>query len=220
MESLRSNGKVQDSLNEKSNYLLLAKAEKWGLGLTEYRASPAGKSAQPTELPRGFMRTKGFASASAVFHPNCQNGATFRYLGRQKVGGRETYVLAFAQQPDKAKMIGMFIANGISEPELTQGVAWTDAQNYQIIRLRTDLLKPLQKVRLIRQTTEIQYAEVHFKDNPAGLWLPQVVTVTVQWKGRTFRNSHHYSDFKLFDVATKEKRKQASLSPETGASVN
>jgi hypothetical protein len=81
--------------------------------------------------------------------------------------------------------------------------------------MRTDLLKPLPKVRLVRQTTEIHYGEVHFKQIPLAFWLPREVTVTVQWKGRVFRNSHRYSDFRLFNVETREKRKQAALAPET-----
>jgi hypothetical protein len=36
---------------------------------------------------------------------------------------------------------------------------------------------------------------------------PQKIAVTVDWKGKTFRNSHRYSDFKLFNVATEERRK-------------
>ena len=208
VENLRPDGHVKESLSEKSNYLLLAKPEKWGLGLTEYRATPDGKKAQAAELRPGFMRTKGFASASVVFHPSCQSDMNFRYLGRQQIDGREAFVIAFAQQPEKAKMVGRMIVNGVSEPALVQGVAWADARDYQIVRMRTDLLKPLPKVRLARQTTEIQYGQIHFKDTPAGLWLPQEVIVTVQWKGRTFRNSHSYSNFKRFNVATEEKRKQ------------
>jgi hypothetical protein len=84
--------------------------------------------------------------------------------------------------------------------------------------LRTDLLKPLPKVRLIRETTEIHYDLVRFKESPARLWLPQEMIVTVQWRWRTFRNSHHYSDYKFFNVATEEKRKEASQLP--GPMVN
>jgi tetratricopeptide (TPR) repeat protein len=208
VENLRADGQVKEHASEKSNYLLLAKPEKWGLGLTEYRATPDGRRAQDEELRSGFMRTKGFASASVVFHPNCQSEMNFRYLGHQQIEGREAFIIAFAQQPERAKMVGRMIVNGVSEPALIQGIAWVDAGDYQIIRLRTDLLKPLPKVRLARQTTEIQYGQVHFKDTPAGLWLPQEVVVTVQWKGRTFRNSHSYSNFKHFNVATEEKRKQ------------
>jgi hypothetical protein len=208
VENLRPDGKVKDSLSEKYNYLLLARPEKWGLGLTEYRATPDGTRAQAEESRPGFMRTKGFASASLVFHPNCQSEMNFRYLGHQRIDGWEAFVIAFAQRPEKAKMVGRMIVNGVSQPALVQGIAWVDAENYQIVRLRTDLLKPLPKVRLARQTTEIQYGQMHFKDTPAGLWLPQEVIVTVEWKGRTFRNSHSYSKFKHFNVATEEKRKR------------
>ena len=83
-----------------------------------------------------------------------------------------------------------------------------DPRTYQIVRMRTDLLRPLTKVRLNRQTTEIHYAEVNFKDSPAPLWLPQEVTVTVEWKGKTYRNSHTYSNFKHFNVGAEEKRKK------------
>jgi hypothetical protein len=178
------------------------------LGLTEYRATPEGKAVEAQGPTTGSIRTKGFASASWVFHPNCQEDVRYRYLGRQKVQGQEMAVLAFAQQPEKAKMIGMVIVDGISEPALIQGIAWVDTTNYQITRMRSDLLRPLAKLRLARQTTEIQFVEVHFNDAPSGLWLPQNVTVTVEWKGKTFRNSHTYSNFKRFNVAAAEKLKQ------------
>ncbi len=207
MENLGQNGKVKASATEKANYLLLARSENWGLGLTEYRANRE-KNGQNTDPQIGSLRSSGFASASVVFHPSCQNETSFRYLGRQRIGEREVLVIAFAQQPGKAKRIGEFVANGVSEPALVQGIAWVDAQDYHIVRMRTDLLRPLAKVRLVRQTTEIRYGEVHFKDVSAGVWLPQDVIVTVQWRGRTFRNSHHYSDFKLFNVGAEEKRKQ------------
>jgi hypothetical protein len=207
VENLGAKGQVRGFQTEKGNYILLAKREKWGLGLTEYRAKPDGTNTDPQAPPAGSMRTKGFASASLVFHPICQDDIRYRYLGRQKIDGQEMFVLAFAQQPEKAKMIGMVIVNGVAEPALVQGIAWADATDYQIIRMRTDLLRPLSKLRLSRQTTQIQYVEVHFKDAPSGLWLPQVVTVTVEWKGKTFRNSHTYSNFKRFNVATEEKQK-------------
>ena len=132
----------------------------------------------------------------------------FRYVGRLRIEGQDMLVVAFAQQPEKSKMVGLVIINGVSEPALVQGIAWAGSADYQIMRMRTDLLRPLSEVRLSRQTTEISYAEMHFKDAPAGLWLPQRVTVTVEWKGRTFRNSHTYSNYKRFNVATEEKRKQ------------
>ena len=50
---------------------------------------------------------------------------------------------------------------------------------------------------------------MRFTEISAPLWLPRDVTVTVEWKGKKFRNLHHYSHYKLFQVETKEKLKAA-----------
>jgi hypothetical protein len=151
------------------------------------------------------MLTSGFASASLLFHPKYQSQATFRYLGRQRVNGRDAYVIAFAQQPGKARLNGGFKSGGITIPTFTQGLAWVDSQSYQITRLRTDLLRPLPEVNLERETTEIAFGEVHFKGIAEGFWLPQQVTVTVDWNGKHLRNEHRYSEFKLFNVQATQK---------------
>jgi tetratricopeptide repeat protein len=210
-ERLGRNGKVAESMDQKFHYLLLAHPEKWGLGLEEFRADEKGARTALTGLQGGFMLTAGFASASLLFHPAYQSGAAFRYLGRQTIDGRATDVVAFAQKPDKAKVMGRFNTDEATVLTLTQGLAWIDLANYQIVRMRTDLLKSAPKVRLERETTEIHFDQVRFKEIPSPLWLPREVVVTVQWKGKTFRNLHEYTDFKLFNVETHEKRKTAAL---------
>ncbi len=204
-ERLHGNGKVGTSLRQDFQYLLLAQREKSGLGLEEYRTDAAGARTMPRGLEVGFMLTAGFASASLHFHPAYQSESTFRYLGRQRMEGRETYVVAFAQRPQTARLLGTFSVSTTSAPTLTQGVAWVDCDSYQIIRMRTDLLRPLEKFRLDKQTTEIRYGEVHFKDIPSPLWLPRKVAVTVKWKGKILRNWHTYSGFKLFHVESHQK---------------
>lgn len=210
-ERLGHNGKVAESMDQKFHYLLLAHPEKWGLGLEEYRADEQGSRTALHGLEGGFMLTAGFASASLLFHPAYQAGAAFRYLGRQTIDGHDTDVVAFAQKPDKAKLMGRFNTDEATVLTLTQGLAWIDPTNYQIVRMRTDLLKAASKVRLERETTEIHFDQVRFKEIPSPLWLPREVVVTVEWKGKTFRNLHEYSDFKLFNVETREKRKTAAL---------
>ena len=54
-----------------------------------------------------------------------------------------------------------------------------------------------------RETTEVRYAEVHFKNASSSFWLPREVVVTVEWKDKLVRNAHRYSDFHLFNVETK-----------------
>jgi hypothetical protein len=75
------------------------------------------------------------------------------------------------------------------------------------------LLAPQPSIRLERQTTEITYEPVQFKEIAAVMWLPSEVAVTVQWRGRTFRNSHTYSRFRLFNTEVKEKTRGIEPTP-------
>jgi len=191
-ERLSKEGKVKDFQELKFQYLLISQPRQGRLELEEYRTNSHGDRTAPTGLESGFMLTSGFASASLLFHPNYQSGANFRYLGRQSVNGKLMYVVAFAETPDKAQMIERFNTND---------------------GLRTDLLKPEGKIRLQRQTTEITYDPVQFKQVASTVWLPSEVAVTVQWAGKTFRNMHKYSDFKLFNTGTEERVHPVDVPP-------
>jgi hypothetical protein len=204
-EKLTHKGKVEGTLDQKFQYLCLAPQEETGLGFTEYRANMAGEKGLPQGLNDGYMLTSGFASASLIFHPTYQGEATFRYLGRQKIGGRDTFVLAFAQRPEKARLYGRFKMGETSMPTFSQGLAWVDAGSYEILRLRSDLLRPLLDVRLEKETTEIDFSENHFKSIAEAFWLPREVRVSVDWNGKSLRNRHAYSDFKLFNVGATER---------------
>jgi hypothetical protein len=204
-EKLGRNQKALATHDQKFRYLCFTPAEDWGPGFDEYRVDLSGAQASPHGVHDGLMLTSGFASASLLLHPNYQSQATFRYLGRQKVNGRDAYVIAFAQQPAKARLSGGFRSGEISMRTLSQGLAWVDSESYQITRLRTDLLMPLSEVNLERETTEIAFGEVHFKGMAEGFWLPQQVTVTVDWNGKHLRNEHRYSEFKLFNVEAIDK---------------
>ncbi len=212
-ERLSKEGKVKDFQNLKFQYLLVSQPQQGRLELQEYRTDERGYPTGPTGLDSGFMLTSGFASASLLFHPAYQSGAKFRYLGRQTVKGKTMHVVAFAEIPDKAQMIERFNTHDTSVLVVFQGLAWIDSETDKIVRLRTDLLKPESKIRLERQTTEITYDPVQFKQVASTVWLPSDVAVTVEWAGKTFRNTHHYSDFKLFNTGTEEHVKPVKIPP-------
>jgi hypothetical protein len=207
-EKLQRRGKIAGSQDQEFNYLWLMEPDPTGPGITEYRADKSGGTATQKGLDDGFMLTSGFTSAALYFHPLYRGEAQFRYLGRQKSGGREYYVVAFAQYPGKARVAGAFRVNGAPKSTYFQGLAWIDAGNYEIVRLRQDLLAPLPEIRLERQTTEIDFGAVRFKKFPEEFWLPQRVSVAVDWSGKRLRNEHRYSKFELFNVSATENEKQ------------
>jgi tetratricopeptide (TPR) repeat protein len=199
-EILHRDGKVSSTLKRSFQYLLTTWPDNSRPALDEYRTE--GREASPSQDVReqDFMLTRGFASAPEHFLPAYQAESTFAYLGRQRMDGHETHVVAFAQRPEVARLLVTFRTGEAGAQALTQGVAWADRDTYQIIRMRTDLLYPIALARLDRVTTDIHYSEVRFQDAALNLWLPRDVVVTVDWNGKLLRNRHSYSDFHLFRV--------------------
>jgi Flp pilus assembly protein TadD len=205
-ERLRADGKIRSSQRQKFQYLLLSNPDKENLSLEEYRTDPHGERVGLFALGEGFMVTSGFASHSLHFHPAYQPGSLFRHLGHQMVGGRNTYVIAFAQRPETAMTFEAFRVNRVETTVLVQGVVWVDSVNNQIIRMHTDVLRNSNElIRLQRQTTDVRFGEVYLPGRASRLWLPHEVAVMVEWNGKTFRNLHRYSDFREFHVLARQK---------------
>ena len=218
-EKLNRDGKSSASLESKYRYLAMAPSHPWGPSIDEYRADWQGKESPQMGLSENTMLTEGFVSAPLVFHPTYQNGSTFRLLGRQKVKGRNTYVIAYAQDPTKSRLSGSFTFGNTTRTTYTQGLAWIDMENYEILRIFSDLLNPLPQVRLNKETTDIKFSAVQFKQVTQKFWLPEAVTVTLDWNGRVYRNSHAYSDFLVSNVEATQKigkPKEKQMAPKDG----
>jgi hypothetical protein len=234
MERLQPGGKVEASDKKTFRFLVVARHDRNNTIMEEYRTDLNGKVVEPNASLGGLALTKGHASAAINFLPACRPNSFFRYLGKQKVGGEETVVVGFAQRPGWAELIGRLETPRGTALILVQGLAWIDPTSYQILRMRTDLLAPRADVGVKALTTEISYAEYHFPEIPGGLWLPREIVVNsewqgwtdyspmnrstfsqdpdrrvgrvgTQWNGKTYRNTHRYSDYQLFGSTTKLK---------------
>jgi hypothetical protein len=204
-QRLDGDGKIIFTQESKYRYLALIPIHPWGPSIDEYRADSVGKETGQAALSEDTMLTDGFVSAPLLFHPTYQSGSNFLMVGRQKVKGRNTYVIAYAQDPAKSVLSGTFRRGIDSLPTYKQGFVWVDAETCQIVRLISDLLTPLPEARLDKQSTDITFGEVHFKNLNQGFWLPEDVTVTLNWNDRTYRNNHAYSDFLLSDVKSTQR---------------
>lgn len=76
---------------------------------------------------------------------------------------------------------------------------------FRILRLRTDLQPPAGAEGVLKETTQILYAEVTFAQGGKTLWPPREVTVTGQLNPYLFRNQHRYSDYRLFKVEVEQR---------------
>ena len=207
---------LSDSNYQEGYYVVLMISRGGQDQFDEYRTDLKGKTAEGGGSRQGFLLTRGFAGTEVYLHPSRQRESTFRYLGRQAKAGQPCDVIAFAQRVGQATPIG-FTTSSVSAPLLEQGVVWIDSATHQILRMQTDLLAPLTQIGLMSSRAEIEYAPVHFATLDRTLWLPTEVKVVVNFRGAIYTNRHQYSDWRLFNVETKEVHEGPPLAPKNPA---
>lgn len=208
------------------DYLIVPHVEGTEISLNEFRADlktgekfqvdnvkPASQQAgqaAPVEMTRAREQqppasdagrqplSQGFASSWVYFFPHNQMQSAFRYLGEQKLDGRRSVVLAFAQKPETVTSPGLFRYQGRSVPMYFQGVAWFDPSDFRILRIRTELLFPLPDVALQQLSADIQFAATRISSVSTILDLPKDVNVTSVVGGATVREHHTYADYRIF----------------------
>ena len=202
-EQLNAKGDVKQNQRVQDEYLILHRGHEWGAS-AEYRMDGKGNRLGLIGLEKGYPVTSGFALSCIMFSTVAQAQSTFRYLGEQKMDSRETYVLGFAQKPGEATFTTAMLGTGGTQVDLlTQGTLWVDKNNFQIVRMRSDLLAPNKELRLDWETTEVALGEVQLQDVPNPLWLPTNVDVYMEIDNQKFRNVHHYTNYRRYRVSVK-----------------
>jgi hypothetical protein len=218
-ERLSRTGRVTASEDVRDNYLILRSSNQGRTDVREYRMDARGNPLGQIGIHNGFLVTFGFAFMCNYFSSGFQQESTFRYLGEEKIAERDTYVVAFAQKPAEATLVVSLAGKGDTSVRLLmQGIAWVDKSNFQITKMRTDLLAPRPDVELARQTTELSLSQVQLLDVASPLWLPKDVKVYLQFKTidrvhnqfyeqsfyeENYRNEHHYTDYRRYRVSSK-----------------
>ena len=206
------------AMRRKFSYLILSHRGKDAVTLEEYRVDLQSNVPQPDDaLSAGTSASTqarmgnagasplahGFAYMWVLFYPSNRAESTFRYLGQQKIDRHKTLVLAFSQKPGFVRTPGEVRFEGRSVPIFHQGVAWVEASDFRIVRLRTDLLSPLPDVQLRSLTAEVHFGETQVAGVTSPLWLPREVVVTSDVNGLTSRDRHAYSNYRAYGVQTK-----------------
>lgn len=211
---LNAQGKVTTRLKVEDDYLIIRRGTEMLGNVREYRMDAKGNRMDQVGLAKGYLVTFGFALICNYFSTAFQPESQFRYLGDQRIGSRDTFVVAFAQQPGKATLYSTLTGRkGTRVHMLMQGIAWVDKSNFQLVRMRTDLLAPYPEVGLDQQTTDVTLSKVQLLDMGSPLWLPQDVKVYLRLKTfdsdpeqiyeLSFRNEHRYTNYRRYRVSTK-----------------
>jgi tetratricopeptide (TPR) repeat protein len=202
-ESINKYGIASAPEKRKFDYLVSIQDLKPGyLGVTEYRN---GGGAQ-TEFPDGVV-TSGLPALVLVFHPYYAPNYEMTCEGLARAGGALAWQIHFRQIPGKPNALKsyQFGMNGPSYSVALKGRAWISADNYQILRMETDIVAPIPQIKLLAEHTAIEYGPVNFQRDNVTLWLPQSAEVYFAWAGKQMHRRHSFSNYLLFGVDEKQR---------------
>jgi tetratricopeptide (TPR) repeat protein len=197
-ESINRFGIASAPEKRKFDYMVAIQDLKPGyLGVTEYRN---GGGAQ-TAFPEGVV-TSGLPALVLVFHPYYAPNYEMTCEGLARMGGLPAWQIHFRQIPGKPNELKsyQFGVNGPSYAVALKGRAWISADNYQVVRMETDIVAPIPQIKLLAEHTAIEYGPVNFKRDNVTLWLPQSAEVFFAWRGKQMHRRHSFNNYLLFGV--------------------
>ncbi len=182
------------------DYVVLVSRNHWGLfQLDEYRNG----SVDPAQFPAGIA-TVGLPAMALIFHPLLASDFDFKCEGLGQSGGRAAWQIHFAQRPDRPSRIRQYVIQKNSYPVPIRGRAWIDPGTDQVVRLDSELIKPIPEIALTKERLSIEYGSVEFHSNGQRLWLPQVAELYAERGTVRYYRRHAFTNFKLFTVATNQ----------------
>jgi tetratricopeptide (TPR) repeat protein len=196
-------GAVSSSEKRSFTYMVSIQEIRPGfLSVDEYRTN----GANPVNFPDGLI-TDGLPALVMIFHPFYVGNYDITCEGLARLSSGLAWQVHFRQRPDKpianrGFRVGM---RGSSLPVALKGRAWILAENHQIVRLETDLVRPVPEIRLVAERTAIEYGAVSFLDGKVNLWLPRSADVYVDWEGVRVHRRHSLENYLLFSVDEQER---------------
>jgi tetratricopeptide (TPR) repeat protein len=182
----------------KFDYLVSIQSSLAGpLSVSEYRNGGGTQS----QFPDGIA-TNGLPALVLIFHPYYATNYDMVCEGLARTSRGLAWQIHFRQLPDKTNGIKsyQFGMNGPNYQVKLKGRAWISADNYDILRLESDIVAPIPQIRLMADHTNIEYGPITFREANTTLWLPQSAEVYFAWLGRRIHRRHEFSNYLLFGI--------------------
>jgi tetratricopeptide (TPR) repeat protein len=130
----------------------------------------------PGQFPGG-VETRGLPALAMIFHPDNVGNFDIACEGLAQRSNGLAWQVHFRQRSDRPNTMRRYRlgSEGQSYPVAIKGRAWIAADTYQLVRLETDLISPLQVIRLNADRAVVEYGPVHFRERQLDIWLPSLL---------------------------------------------
>lgn len=202
----RKNGKPRYSANQVFSYVAEIDQASGSFWVEEYRSAKTQGEPPP-------LSDTGTAAFALIFHPQKIGNFEFHCEARTEVNGISAWQLRFEESPDPRKSFHQIRIDRSIYQLRFKGRAWIAADDYQILRLQTDLVAPISQIHLQQEHLDITYAPVDFDKRKLRVWLPENASMQIRYRGHSYQRVHNFSHFQLFLVVTEQTVKEPIPGP-------
>jgi hypothetical protein len=200
---LNDSGNTVEKKESNFDYLVLLTHVGSELSLVESRLpSTPDRAARGGQAP--LLLSNGFSLLFLVFHPYYAPGFEYTLGDEQMLAGRRFATVQFRHIRGTRSPAALAVRGREYQMDL-EGTAFIDPANGSIARITAGLAVDMADVGLRQFLTTIDYAPVTLQADT--YWLPERVTVDAQSRHQHWRNTHQFSKYKRFGVATQEQVK-------------
>ena len=191
------------------NYVASFTESKQGsIAVDEYRQEHLGLADFPDQIS-----SSGFATLALVFHPKMRDSFEMVCEGLGELRGQPTCLVHFKQREDRPAQMHDYRVGGDLYSLKLKGRAWITADKFQIVRIESELVSPVPKIRLAGEHQVVEYGPVPFTKKKVQLWLPQSAEIYLDFRRHRYYRKHSFDHYMLFAVDADEKRKAPAAQP-------
>jgi tetratricopeptide (TPR) repeat protein len=173
------------------------------LAVEEFRTRHLGLNDFPDQIA-----SSGFAALALVFHPAMRDNFQMMCLGLGDWHGQATWLVHFKQRDDRRARIHDYKVGQEFFSLKLKGRAWITADKFQIVRIESELISPVPKIRLVSEHQIVEYGPVPFPKKATELWLPKSAEIYFDFRRHRYFRRHSFDHYMLFSADAQEKRKE------------
>jgi tetratricopeptide (TPR) repeat protein len=206
-QSLDEFGNPIRTETRKYNYVVsISEPQPGSLAVDEYRLDKL-HNLDPVGYP-DEIATAGFAALAIVFHPHMRDNFDMSCEGLGDWHGQAVWLVRFSQRSDKPSRMHSYKVGDLVYPVNLRGRAWITADNFQIVRIESELVRPMPEIKLLSEHQVVEYGPIQFEKKNTSLWLPKSAEIYFDFRRHRYYRRHSFDHYMLFSTDTEEKRKE------------
>jgi len=193
----------------KYNYVAsISEPEPGFLAVDESRADKLELGGYPDKIA-----STGFAALALVFHPHMRDNFDMKCEGLGDWHGQASWIVYFKQRDDKPNRMHSYKVGKLVYPIKMKGRAWITADKFQIVRIESEMVRPMPEIKLLSEHQVVEYGPIRFDKKNMSLWLPKSAEIYFDFRQHHYYRRHTFDHYMLFSVDSDEKRKEPVNKP-------